>query len=444
MRSIGFIGHIGFVGDNSGAGGEPVVDWFNAGDLADYAVVADFTNNRYAMPALDEEGAPILTRDANGRYPKREVTVVDVMSITRPAPIEGEFSEGLWSTYSRKTGEWSLLGGDGTGNGVPRLESWMGPQGLYVEPAGRFNRVQDSDTLPSTPRLVGLSRGAMAYTVTWVGNDDLICTVAGFPDDDVTLPARDPNDPHGLNWGFLPVIAGWNGTGTLMRAAGNPGTVLHSLAADTQSNEVLRPPMTMVATSDFPVDGNGNVHVERGPERVRMSDSFMALVNDTATGRMRSGTIVIDQQQFIPPQASSHRFVLGGHTAGANFGPVFLGLRHNGTGYEAIQETGFNNSNMSIALTEAETTARCKMGLAMFNEGGPCQRRVAITGHAAVSTGSDANYRIGGTPAFYLFSGAPSSDTDYATLVGGAGAVYSIMWSPDFMSEDGLLDAVGN
>lgn len=437
---IGALGHIGFI-DHVGATGAA---WFNAPEFSDDAIIMDFERGRYAMPALDDSSNPILTR-VNGKFPKRAVSITDILSITRQLPNEGSFSGTTWRTNpTGEPGNWSLIGGDGYGAGVPRLERWLGTQGLWVDPTQRFNRVPNAESIPALPRTVTMSRGTMAYTVSWVGNDDLICTVSGHSGATQTLTAR-TSDPTQLNWGYLPVIASWNGQPTVIAAAGNPGCIAHSLCSDTQSSSTLfRPPATMIVTS--PYTAAGEVHTERGPEHVKFSAAVMAIINRDVgvTDGMRTGTLIVDQHQLKEPDTDSRKVALGGGMDAAAFGQTYLGF-HDTAGAVTFQSNSGDGNNLSIATTAAASRSRCKLGMTIERTSGIRQRRAAMQGFGAASTvvaqgGND----LWGNPAFWLNTCHANSATDYPALVGGSGPFYSIKWSPEFLSEAQLLAAVGD
>lgn len=416
--------------------------WFEAPEFADYAVVLDYENNRYALPALDESDDPILTRDGQGQYPKREVDFADAMHVTRYAIAAEDypdtFTNALWHTYDGV--EWSLIGGDGIGINVPRLERWLGAQAMYVEPTYRFNRMPYSVTA-TYPTEITLARAfSPGYRVSWVGNDDLVYSVAGHPDApwSGTIAARSA-DASGLNWGVIPQVVAAGSETTFIDRANNPGTEFHSVNLDTWTDEYY--PATSMIVTDAATDGGQTppyAHTERSPEHVRVSSAVAALLG-RGDSYPRAGTMVVETHQTMEPLAGNHRTIIGAHPDdGALYGRAFLGFSEASGVYSLTHESPFGG--LSLALPSAELSrSRVRMALALNGDNN--LRRMGISG---VETVAEDTGNPGYAVTHHFGTATPSSyvATQFAAGTSGSGAYYKFMWSPDVFDAEKIAEEV--
>lgn len=412
--------------------------WLLRPEYDDYAIVLDFERNRYAMPALDGSDDPILTRDEEGRFPKREVSFSDAMAVTRytvaPEDYVGDFPASPMYTFDGTS--WSLIGGDGLGINVPRLERWFGRRGMWVDPAIRFNRMPMSFEA-TYPKAVNLARGfAPGYRVSWVGNDDLVYEVTGQPGApwSGTITARS-SSPTGLNWGIIPQITeGYDNELTIIRPAGNPGTVFDYVNMDTFTNEYY-PATTAILTDDtFGVD---DAHQERAPEHVRVSAAIAAILN-RGDSYPRAGTFVLETQQTMEPLAGNRRTVMGGHPDAGIDGPAFFSFTEDSGTYRATSGSFFGDMHIPLSSVD-QTTALTKFALAV--DGFNSLRRFGVTGEDVLSdTGNPAFLT---TPHFGMCPPSSYVNTQNSGGKGGTGAYYKFMWSPDVFSEEEIATAVG-
>jgi len=439
-------------------------NWLELAEYDNYAIVMDFTNNRYALPALDEEGAPILTRDLNGRFPKRAVSASDVLNIRR-LEATGEFPTALRRMYVPATGTWELIGGDGIGAGVPRIEAWTGTRAMYAEPNQRFNRTPNAEIAPSLPRYIGAALQLGSYVLSWVGNDDLNITFDAHPELDMVLTARNTSNPNGFNFGFIPMIPGYIGdTPMLVSAAGNAGAVAHSICCDgsTNGSNDYWPPTQFIFT-DADTTGSGvsiYAHVEVGREIVRFSDEVMDFINiPDGNGDMATGTLVVDQHQWLAPQplpegqedwGSAGRIILGqGRPDGDGSRGTLRFVENEGT-YQLVNNTGHSSAQITLTVPQAVTEARCRIGMANNNpvgNTGARQRRLAMQGIGVASNVAGGNSSVGGSLNFWLNTGAEVEGTSNPGIPGrsgGNGGFFRIAWSPEFMTEVQLLNAVNS
>jgi hypothetical protein len=431
------------VPSSSDGGGGVSLPWYEAAEFADYSIVLDFENNRYALPALDGSSNPILTRVA-GAFPKRVVSFAEAMQVTRyDLPGGGEFPNELWYTFDGSA--WSLIGGDGLGINVPRLESWLGSQAMWVDAAQRFNRMLYSTTT-SYPVSLTLARGFVpGYRVSWVGNDALVYSCppyVGAPANG-TIAARS-SDPDGLNWGVIPQITPSYDPNnlTIINRAGNPGTFFHYVQTDTFGE--YQPATSMIRTDSTttPEDGGtpAQTHTERSCEHVRVS-SAVASILGRGDNYPRAGTIILETHQTMEPwNSDTRRTLLGGNTdGGATYGRGYLNFIDDGDGTYSVQhDSPFGG--LALALPSIETTrSRVRVGFAV--NGNNNLRRLACTGAAGIA--SDTG-NPGHATVFHFGTAIPESYTpgDHAGGTSGTGAYYRFMWSPDVFDATKLLAEV--
>lgn len=426
---------------SSPAGG----NWLESAEFADYAIVLDFENNRYALPALDGNSDPILTR-VEGKFPKREVTFSEAMKVNRyaiqPEDYPADYLNTLWYTY--QNGSWGLIGGDGLGIDTPRMERWLGKNGMWVDPAMRFNRTPYSTTT-TYPVSIALARGfSPGYRVSWVGNDDLVYYVVGHEEETPwsgTIAARSTN-ADGLNWGVIPqVTEGYNNEDTVITRANKSGaTFFHYLQIDTWTNAYY-PATSMVQTDTATyLDGSfrPTAHTERSPEHVRLSNEAAAIFA-RGDGYPRAGTFILETHQTMEPTTNDRRIVLAGHdTPGPYYGIALFSF----TLEDGVYKFTHNSfgGDMKIDLPNAAaTTSNVRMALAVNGEN--TLRRLGITGVGTVlEAGSHpSNFVIPhfgtGTPDGYVA-------TQDAGGASGTGAYYKFMWSPDVFTETKILEEV--
>lgn len=413
-------------------------NWFEAPEFDDYAIVLDFENNRYAMPALDGSDAPILTR-VEGVFPKRAVTFADAMAVSRyDLGQAGTYPSTLWRTY--QNGEWSLIGGDGIGTNVPRLERWLGRQAMWVQPDNRFNRMPFSMDRTTYPVDVTLARAfAPGYRVSWVGTDDLTYTVVGHEAESPwsgVIAATSTTD-DGLNWGVIPYIsAGFGDEVTSIGRAGNPGTSFAYVNLDTHTNN-FRPATSMIRTDDHE-DVNGNFHVERSPEHVRVSAAIASIIG-RGDSYPRAGTFVIETHQTQEPVDAWTRSILGGNPEGGSlFGRSFIAFTESGGAYRVSSESPFGDLHLTLADV-SQTTEHIRIALA-FN-GNNNLRRLTATGAGSVAsdTGNPGFITV---PHFGMPIPASYTGDQIAGEISGTGAYYKFLWSPDVFEEAEMTAAV--
>lgn len=406
------------------AGAVSPVNWLRLSRYADWSIVGDVENGRFAMPALDGNGQPILTRDATGHFPKRECTLAELLTVRRYTLPVTEFPSADRLRRDHEAGAWVPLALN-----EPRVESWVGRPALYVEPNMRFNRAPYAEDLPGTPRYITMARQIGGYQLTWVGNDDLIGDADAGPAYDFTMPARS-TDPEGLNWGWVPEVAAGVLGPVMFRPAGRPGTVAHSISTDQTLSWVSGPP-TFIPTAANTEPEVPYTHTDCSPEHVSFSDAVTALVNDgTPDRRMRTGTLMFDQHQMIEPAPGEHRVVIGGGEMGSP--TPYLYFREQGGQFYACQQAGA--PVLEFPIPKHEIFRRRRMAQAVRNPA-PQQRRFGFTGYGVLTGPQQNGQDIWGNDRFFFNSHYGYAHTDRPGSQGGSGGFFGFYWSPEFMSE---------
>lgn len=409
-------------------------DWLKMPRYADWSIVGDVENGRYAMPELDGLGQPILTRDEFGRFPKRIVTLAELLTVRRYDLPVTEFPSVPRMRRDRATQSWVTMAQD-----EPRVESWVGPNALYVEPNLRFNRVPYAEDLPGTPRYVTTARQEGGYQVAWVGDANLIAESDDTdPQYDVLLPARS-SDVEGLNWGWIPPVTGGVLGPITFRIAPGAGTVAHSISTDQTISWISGPP-TFIPTSDNTEPEVPYAHVDCSPEHVSFSDAVTALINDgTSANRMRTGTLMFDQHQFKEPADGNHKVVIGGGEVGSP--ERYLYFREADGQYHACQQSG--GSELSFPVTIADTMGRRRFAMAVRNPS-PQQRRFGFTGAGVVTGPSQAGQDIWGNERFFFNAPRGYAHTDRPGTIAGNGGFFGFYWSPEYLTEQQIENHVNS
>jgi hypothetical protein len=388
---------------------------------------------RYALPALDGDGQPILVRDEHGRFPKREVSFAEYYAVTRPLPPELGFDEVPWQAYDPATSSFVPLP-----DNQPRIASFLGYPALQVDPQRRFNRVPAQHGGQLVNGTQANLAGDSLYIHSWIGNGPLNYTNnLGFSG---TLPARPGSGPDELQWGEIMVpmvVGGEEGVLNYSTTGVVRGLSLYGLTGPIRDPSA--PIETQLGITDYQ-------HVERGPEHYRYSPEAIGYY-----ARQQGGTSIRRLQLLAPPSAGSTKTIIGYDDS-----RVILGVEAPSEGYPngALYSINRGGNTLRVAMPSASMmTSQITVGLSWRREPGhewsanSTERKIALGGVGIASTeplGQHPNNGLMDVTNFYLGTDLPLSGPSHEPgITAGVIALAADLWSPEYMTDAALQAAVG-